>query len=103
MLRDVFREIMDAAAPEECIQEIVKIVDNIEQIKSHHCLRTRKVGSGWFVDIHIQIDGSRSVEDGHEISTKLKDELLIKGPNVLDVLVHIEPYDETQKQCKYDY
>jgi divalent metal cation (Fe/Co/Zn/Cd) transporter len=32
-----------------------------------------------------------TVREGHDISTQVKHELLLKGPNILDVVVHLEP------------
>jgi divalent metal cation (Fe/Co/Zn/Cd) transporter len=32
------------------------------------------------------------VRKGHDISERVKYELIEKGPNVLDVVVHLEPY-----------
>ncbi len=35
----------------------------------------------------------RSVRRGHDISENVKQALLLKGPDVLDVVVHLEPAD----------
>jgi divalent metal cation (Fe/Co/Zn/Cd) transporter len=38
------------------------------------------------------VDGDITVTMGHDISEVVKHELLEKGPEVLDVVVHLEPY-----------
>ena len=52
------------------------------------------MGAGIFVDLHILVDGDMSVRKGHKISHKVKRELMEKGPEILDAVVHLEPYDE---------
>jgi divalent metal cation (Fe/Co/Zn/Cd) transporter len=41
----------------------------------------------------VLVDGNVTVRKGHDISEKVKMELLDKGPNIFDVVVHLEPYD----------
>jgi len=50
-----------------------------------------KSGPGWLVDIHVEIDGSLSVDEGHAISHRVKARLCSSDLRILDVLVHIEP------------
>jgi len=50
------------------------------------------MGSGWFVDLHIQVDANMTVEKGHKVAESVKKILLEKGPEIIDVVVHIEPY-----------
>ncbi len=49
------------------------------------------MGFDYFVDIHVMVDGSLSVTEGHEIAHQVKDHIMHKVPHVSDVLVHIEP------------
>ena len=62
-------------------------------VKSVHAIRTRRVGAGWYVDLHIQVDPEMSVKKGHDISEKVKQRLLDEGPDILDVVVHLEPFE----------
>jgi divalent metal cation (Fe/Co/Zn/Cd) transporter len=48
-------------------------------------------GFDYFVDIHIQVDGSLSVAEGHAIAHAVKDKLLKSDLRIKDVLVHVEP------------
>ena len=45
------------------------------------------------MDLHAQVEGEISVRDGHNIADAVKSRLLERGPTVLDVVVHIEPYE----------
>ncbi|MDR2462680.1 MAG: cation diffusion facilitator family transporter [Verrucomicrobiales bacterium] len=60
-------------------------VANIEK-----CL-VRKSGVSLFVELHVEVDPSITVADGHQIAHRVKDYLQTQNPRILDVLVHIEP------------
>ncbi len=91
ILRSCFCEIADAGASEKEREIIHGLVLSIENVRSTHAIRTRKVGPGWYVDLHIQVDPQMTVHDGHEVSKIVKNKLLSEGPDVLDVIVHLEP------------
>ena len=54
-------------------------------------LRVRRSGLVYFVDIHVEVDGTLTVDRGHEIGHRVKDRLLECELPILDVLVHVEP------------
>lgn len=85
------RELADAGATAEDLKKIERLVLEVEGVISVHALRSRFHGAGLQVDLHIQVDGNLSVNAGHVISGKAKRRLLEDGPDVIDVLVHIEP------------
>ena len=87
------RELADAGASEAELKKIEKIVLEVEGVASVHALRSRFHGAGLQVDLHVQVDGGLSVRDGHAISGRAKRRLIEDGPDIVDVLVHIEPVD----------
>jgi len=42
--------------------------------------------------LHVIVDAEISVKEGHEIAHQLKDKLKSKMPEIIDVLIHIEPH-----------
>ena len=86
-------ELMDHGASKEDLKEITKLAESVSGVCSIHRLRTRRVGSGWFVDLHVLVDGDQNVRRGHDIATVLQNKLLEDGPSVADVTVHVEPDD----------
>lgn len=66
-------------------------------VKDAHAIRTRDAGHGIFVDMHVLVDGDISVSEGHSIAEKVQEEIIKRGPDVLDVVVHIEPYEDNNK------
>ena len=87
------RELVDAGAKEHERQAILKLALDTEGVQSVHKLRTRSIGPGLQVDLHVLVEPELSVREGHAIAGVVKERLLEHGPNVIDVLVHVEPYD----------
>ncbi len=85
------KEFIDAAAPPEVCDEIISTCMGFEEVRQVHKLRTRYVGVGIQVDIHIEVDGNLTITEGHAISGKVKYKVLENVSDVMDVLIHIEP------------
>lgn len=86
-------ELADLGAPRKHREKIRAIATGISGVKSVHAIRTRRLGSGLHVDLHILVDGEMTVRMGHEISGAVKSALIEKGPEILDAVVHLEPYE----------
>ncbi|MBN2007903.1 cation transporter [candidate division KSB1 bacterium] len=93
IIRPSLAELTDQGASEKDQQLIMELVFRIEGVKDAHAIRTRKFGSSIAIDLHVLVDPNMSVRDGHTISEQVKDELMAHGPDVLDVVVHIEPFE----------
>lgn len=84
-------ELSERGVDDEALQEISKLAESVEGVCSIHRLRSRRLGTGWFVDLHVMVNGELSVYEGHDIATAVQHLLLEQGPDVADVTVHIEP------------
>ncbi len=71
---------------------IKKIVSNIKGVKDIHKIRSRGSATECFVDLHVIVDRSITVEAGHDISIEVENILKKTFPFIKDVTVHIEPY-----------
>jgi cation diffusion facilitator family transporter len=91
--RPALGELVDTGAPREQRGQIERIVRATEGVASVHAIRTRYSGPGLHVDLHIQVDGDLTVREGHHIAGRVKHRLLAEGPDIIDVVVHIEPDD----------
>lgn len=86
-------ELADLGAPQKSREKIRSIAMGINGVKSVHAIRSRRLGSGLHVDLHILVDGEITVSMGHDISAAVKSALIEKGPKILDAVVHLEPYE----------
>jgi cation diffusion facilitator family transporter len=94
LLAPVFAEFIGEGADEKEKQRIKNLVLGVKGVKTTHKIRTRKQGSGWYVDLHIEVAPELTVKEGHDISTAVQERLIAKGPDILDVIVHLEPFEE---------
>jgi len=88
-----FRELIDAGATEQDRKALFQLARQTEGVEEVHKLRTRYIGPGLQVDLHVLVRPELSVREGHAIAGVVKERLLEHGPNVIDVLVHVEPFD----------
>lgn len=94
ILTPALKELSDRGADKAVLKEIKEIVLQVEGVKSVHAVRSRYHGNELYVDLHIQVDGELSVREGHYISGAAKAQLIEKGPDIVDVLIHLEPHGD---------
>ncbi len=90
--------ILDESVDSETLSKIEQIVLQTKDVKEVHDIRTRKAGETFFVDMHILVDGNISVQEGHDISEEVKLNLMKSNEDILDVLVHLEPFNEIESK-----
>ncbi len=96
------RELMDAGAPRKERRRIEEIVLATAGVKKVHAVRTRYVGSRLLVDLHVMVDGDMTVREGHEVADEVEKRLLATGPDLVDVVVHLEPVDSDNQKRTTD-
>ena len=72
-------------------RKIEDIIIKIDGVLSCHKIRTRGRPDDIYLDLHIQIAGDMTMMDSHLLSHKIQKEIMKEFPQVVDVLVHMEP------------
>ena len=85
-------ELTDRGVCSETRTKLLKAAASVPGVRDVHDLRTRFLGAGVQVDLHVMVDGAISVEEGHRVATSVEETLLSIGPQITDVLVHLEPW-----------
>ena len=75
ILRDSLDELIEAALPGELEKKLQSVIVSVPGVRSFHKLKTRRIGSSIAVDVHIQMNGSLSLDEAHEISRKVEREI----------------------------
>lgn len=78
-------------------EEIKKVAEGVDGVREIHCVRTRGTDAEVYVDLHLLVDPQMSVQNAHEIADKIEADIKQKFPNVCDVLIHIEPFNDDQE------
>jgi len=84
-------ELVDTGISEEEYQQISDVISKIECVKGFHKVRSRKLGSSIYLDLHLEVDGDLSVTRGHDITEDVQKALISSNSKIIDVMVHLEP------------
>ena len=74
--------------PEDHIRTVVESVPGVVGTEK---IRTRGSADNVFVDLHLWIDGRTPLGEAHTLSHVVKDTLMARFPEIVDVVIHIEP------------
>jgi cation diffusion facilitator family transporter len=79
-------------APEGKRGQIVKMVETLEGVENCHAVRIRPSGAGWFVDLHITMDGNCTLNEAHQMTETIEQGIHKILPGA-DATVHVEPLE----------
>lgn len=96
LFRSGAHELMDVQADPEFLSEIRREALQVPGVEDVETLWVRKSGLEFFADIHIEVEPTLSVAEGHRIGHRVKDHLLEKFVALRDVLVHLEPNESCE-------
>lgn len=95
IIKSAAGDLIDEGASEALREKIRSVSVNTTGVSSVHAIRTRKVGPGYYLDLHVLVNATLTVKKGHDIAKSVKHQLLNLGPEILDVVVHLEPDTES--------
>jgi len=85
------RELMDGVEDKQIYKTIIQTVKQVEGASNPHRIRVRKMSHLYLIALDIEVEGSLSLHDAHQIGVQVERDLKQEIQNVYDVLVHIEP------------
>jgi cation diffusion facilitator family transporter len=78
------------AAPGGLETRVTELVEKMPGVLNCHHVRIRCSGPDCFIDLHINVDGDKSLRKIHDLTEKIEAEIKQSVPNA-DVTVHPEP------------
>lgn len=88
---DALHDLMDRAVDEQEVQAICRTLQDTPGVAGVHDVRTRKMGDMIVVDAHLEVDGSLSVEAGHDIAVQARQRVM-QNHRVIHLMTHIDPW-----------
>lgn len=85
--RGAWDALMDRTADPEVIEGIASLTRNWPGVYGFHDLKTRTAGSKIFVHLHIELDGTLTLREAHDIGAGLRRKILEDYPQT-DVIIH---------------
>jgi divalent metal cation (Fe/Co/Zn/Cd) transporter len=71
--------------------DVRTVVQSVPDVLGCEKIRTRGSSDYAFLDLHLWLDGGMSLQRAHTASHVVKDRLMAKFPQLVDVVIHIEP------------
>jgi cation diffusion facilitator family transporter len=84
-------DLMDSAPEETVINDLREHVLEVPGANGYHEFRARRVGDMIEADLHLLVPPELSVEEAHQVARRVKHAIQQAHPEVLNVLIHIEP------------
>ncbi len=84
-------EILDTAPSGDIVDGVRTAASGVPGVVEIDKCFVRKMGLDYYVDLHVGVNETISVRDGHEVAHAVKDAIRQTNPRIADVLVHIEP------------
>lgn len=96
LARESVEELVDTALSETYVADIQDATELADGVWGVHSLRTRRMGSAVLLDIHLQVDPTISVSEGHYIGDWVSQQLKRKFREISDITVHIDAEDDAE-------
>jgi cation diffusion facilitator family transporter len=88
------RELVDTALDPDRVTAIREAILSVNGVAALHLLRSRRMGADALVDVHILVDPTVSVSEGHHIGEAVRSRLIGEFDEISDVTVHVDPEDD---------
>lgn len=101
IFRETSQELMDSIKDHHIYKQIFETAERVEGVLNPHKMRIRKINRFYVVDLDVEVDGSMTVKEGHDIAMELDKEIRSSIDNIYDIMIHIEPAGAGEHNEKY--
>ena len=84
-------ELLEKSLPPETEAELMQLILADPAVHDPHGLRTRRIGAGIAVEVHLRVDPELTVRASHEIAQGVEDRIRARHGPWSHVIVHVEP------------
>ena len=95
LLRTAIRDLMDRMPAELGADQVGQVALAVQGVQAIEKLRVRRLGTEYYLDLHVQTDPLMPLREAHNLSGQVKGAIRAAFPNVSGVLIHMEPYEVT--------
>ncbi|MDD4656757.1 MAG: cation diffusion facilitator family transporter [Bacteroidales bacterium] len=85
------KELLESSLSQNIVEEIEDVLTNHSDIQNYHHLRTRKIGSVYAIDVHIELNRNITFVRSHDIATEIEIELRERYGKNTQINIHTEP------------
>ncbi|MBM7645514.1 cation diffusion facilitator family transporter [Scopulibacillus daqui] len=84
--------LMESNVSQEKQDEFSDIILSFSEVKRIDRLRAREHGNYILVDVRISVPGNMTIQEGHDVTKKIKNTIMEKNQDVEEVLIHLNPW-----------
>jgi cation diffusion facilitator family transporter len=97
--RNAISNLLDVRLPADEEEKILAAIkENTKQFIGFHALRTRKAGSYRYVDLHLVVPSTMSVDEAHKLADHVEKDIESSIENI-DIIIHVEPCVDNCDEC----
>ena len=94
-------ELMDGIEDTSIYKDVFKAVEQVKNVHNPHKVRIRKLSNNYIIELDIEIDGSKNLNEAHKIGHEVEKNIRKNIKNVYEVLIHTEPRGNIDKDEKF--
>ncbi|OHD12869.1 MAG: hypothetical protein A2Z96_02545 [Spirochaetes bacterium GWB1_48_6] len=91
IFKETSLEVMDGLEDTHLYKEVFECAEKSPGIFNPHKTRIRKFGPHYLIDMDVEVDPTLTVAQAHDLATNLEKALKTAIPEVMDVMIHVEP------------
>lgn len=92
IMKSALGELSDEGVDEKMLEAIRKTTMEVQGVKDVHKIRSRRLGYGFQIDLHVLVNPDMNVRDGHKITDLVCERLIDQLDDIIEVITHLEPY-----------
>ncbi|MDX9897329.1 MAG: cation diffusion facilitator family transporter [Spirochaetia bacterium] len=101
IFREANDEIMDGKADPALYHKVFEAANSVPGSTNPHRARVRRLASLYDIDLDIEIDGNKTVREGHDIAQAVEQAIKDRIEGVYDIVVHVEPAGSGEHDEQY--
>ena len=91
IFKDAVDKMVDHACDTETVETMTQLIGSIEGVEGVKVVNTRLFGSRIYLDVVIEADGQKTLEEAHDIARNVHDAIEEKFVDVKHCMVHVDP------------
>lgn len=91
ILKDAVVKMLDTSCGEKYEAELQNFVSAQKDVVCVDTLHSRMFGSKVYVDLEIEVDGGKTLQEAHDVAERVHNELERNFPDIKHVMVHLNP------------
>lgn len=95
--KEALDTLMEKSVSPERLDDFTALINSIPEVKRIDRLRAREHGHYVLVDLRVSIQGEFTIQEGHDISRKIKKTIMEDHQDVDEVLIHLNPWYDNGK------